>query len=167
MSWLKKLPWLSLILLLITYSLFGWFLSESRVSWTIWITEQGKGMGWLLEEEIVSGMIHLLGVAFVLLITTALTAPITLMTIFVGSGLKSDKRAFISVLAWAFAVVLMICWIDYFARLLVLLCAGLLARLDIQNAGYNDWVAFVILAFISLIGFAFGLFSYILWGHAL
>ncbi|MGK7872035.1 MAG: hypothetical protein AB4426_01580 [Xenococcaceae cyanobacterium] len=166
MSWLKKFPWLSLTLLLLTYSLFGWWLSESNTSLTMWLIEKGRGFGWLLEEEIVSGIIHLLAVALIALISIALTAPITLMTIFFQSSLESDRKAFFSVFVWAFVFVLIICLINYFVRLLVMLAAAILARLELQTAGYNEWQAFAIIVIVCLTGFGFGLLTFTLWGEA-
>jgi hypothetical protein len=47
-------------------------------------------------------------------------------------------------------------WIEVFIRILVLIAAGALARLDLQTAGYSRWQAFGILFSVSLIGFALG-----------
>ncbi len=166
MSRLKKFPWLSLILLLIAYSVFGWIVSQSTQSWAIWLVQQGKGWGWLLEEDIVSGIVYLLGAVSILLLVTALTAPVTLMTFFLGSSLQSDIKGFISLLGWAFAFVLIVCWIEYFVRFLVLLAAAILARLELQKAGYNEWQTFAMLAVVCLSGLGLGLLTFELWGNS-
>jgi hypothetical protein len=63
-------------------------------------------------------------------------------------------------LCWSFAVVLMICWLEYFVRFLVLLCAAMLARLELLEAKYNNWQTFAILAVISGGGFGTGVLMF-------
>jgi hypothetical protein len=63
MSFLKKLPWATLALLLVTYSVFGWLFS-SNFSWNFWLIET----------------------ALVILIALLLTAPLTLLKAFFSRG---------------------------------------------------------------------------------
>ena len=153
----KKSPWLSLSLLLLTYITFGWIFSSSNVSWTIWLIKQGHRFGWFLDKGLVSGIVDLLGAILILLMAIILIAPIKTIRIFFGRWIQSDKKAFISVLAWAFAVVLIFCWLEQFIRFLVLLSSAILARWDLQIAGYNEWQAFGILSVLCLSGFGLGL----------
>lgn len=133
----KKLPWASLLLLVFAYGLFGWLISVSYLSWVIW----------------------LMGVAYILLISLALTAPFGLIKSFYSSWLKSDTRAFISVIVGAFVSVIIITWLEVFIRILVLISASALVRLDLQTAGFTKWQAFSILIIISLAGFCLGLLT--------
>ncbi|MBE9126377.1 hypothetical protein IQ257_16290 [Coleofasciculus sp. LEGE 07092] len=141
MFFVKKLPWTSLLLLLFTNSVFGWLIAASE-----WMSKTDRP--WLF---------WLMGAGYVVLIALALTAPLTLLQTVYGSWIKSDTRAFMSVIIGAFLAVLILCWINVFIRILVLLSAGALARLDLQVAGYKEWQAFVILAVFSLTGFGLGI----------
>jgi hypothetical protein len=134
MLFVKKLPWASLLLLLFTYGVFGWLVSAGEKSWLLW----------------------LMGAVYISLITLALTAPFTTMRSFYGSWLQSDTRAFLSVIVGALFAAIVLAWIEVFIRILVLIAAGALARLDLQTAGYSRWQAFGILVSVSMIGFALG-----------
>jgi hypothetical protein len=165
MSVPKKLPWLSFCLVLLTYGIFGWAIAQSSISWSESIVEQGKTWELIIDDESAYIIIDLLGVGLILLIAIALTAPIALMTIFFGSWLTSETRAWISILAWAFATVFIIRWINYFIQFLVLVCAALLGRLEIQAAGYNNWQTFIILTLICLGGFGGGVLTFMQLGQ--
>lgn len=134
---MKKLPWISLLLLLCTYAVFGWFITASDSSGLLW----------------------LLGAIYTVLINSVLTAPWALLKGFYGSVLKSDSRAFVSVIIGAFVAVIFIHWIEVFIRILLLICAIALARLDLQAAGFNKWQAFWILVIASLLGFGLGILA--------
>jgi hypothetical protein len=136
----KKLPWTSLLLLLCTYGVFGWLITVSDSSGLLW----------------------LMGAAYTLLITSALTAPWALVKGFYASFLQSDSRAFVSVIVGAFVAVIIINWIGVFCRILVLISASALARLDLQTADYSKWQAFWILVVVSLTGLSFGILAKLL-----
>jgi hypothetical protein len=138
MLFVKKLPWASLLLLLFTYGVFGWLISGSNMSWLLW----------------------LMGAVYTLLIALVLAAPFTLIRSFYTSWLKSDTRAFLSVILGAFFAVLILCWINIFVRILVLISAAALVRLDLQTAGYGDWQAFATIAVVSLTGFSLGVITH-------
>jgi hypothetical protein len=133
----KKLPWISLLLLVSTYGVFGWLLTAST----------GLALFWLM------------GATYILIIASAMTAPWALIKGFYAGFLKSDSRAFVSVIIGAFVAVIIIRWIDVFFRILVLISASALARLDLQTAGYGKWQAFGILLLVSLTGFALGVLA--------
>lgn len=135
MLFVKKLPLPSLSLLLFTCGIFGWLISASEISWLLWLP----------------------GAVYLLLITLALAAPFKLIKSFYTSWLKSDVRAFLSIIFGAFFAVIIICWLEVFVRILVLISASALVRLDLQTAGYSKWQAFGILLFASLIGYSAGL----------
>jgi hypothetical protein len=162
MSRTKKFSWLSLCLIVVVYGVFGWIVAQSSVSWSEDLVEQGKAWGLILDDEDATVIIDLLGVALILIIAVGLTAPIALIAIFFGILLRSETKAWFSILAWAFAVVFIIRWIAYFAKFLLLLCAALLGRLELQGAGYNNWQTFIILSLICLGGFGGGVLSFML-----
>ncbi len=148
MLFVKKLPWASLLLLLFTYGLFGWLLAA----------ENRKLNKELLSD--VSLLLWLMGTTYTLLITLALTAPFALIRNFYGSWLKSDTRAFISVIIGSFVAVIILKWIEVFIRIVVLISAAALVRLDLQTAGYRRWQSFGILVVVSLLGFYLGVITY-------
>lgn len=123
----------SLALLLLTYAVFGWLFASC--DWRVWLLEA----------------------SLVLLIALALTAPLISLQTCLTNLLQSDVRAFSSVILGAFGIVVMLCWIELFVRVLVLASAGALVRLDLQAAGYSDIKAFWILAMVSLAGLSVGL----------
>ena len=141
---MKKLPWASLLLLLFTDSVFGWLIAD-------------KGL--LLDSE-KTGLFLLLGAGYVMLIVLALTAPLTLIQTVYASWLKSDTRALLSIIFSAFLAVILIRWIQIFIRILVLLSAGALARLDLQVAGYTALQSFKILTVFSLTGYGLGIIAH-------
>lgn len=145
MLFVKKLPWLSLSLLLLTYAVFGWLLSAFDRSWLLWI----------------------MAAVFILIVAISLIEPLSVIQPFYTAWLKTDTRAFLSVIIGAFIAVVIIRWLTIFLRLLVLYSAAMLARLDLQTAGYSKWQAFGILATVSLVGFGLGLLTHLLFmGHA-
>lgn len=141
MLFVKKLPWITLLILLFTNSVFGWLLSTSDLSTFSWL-------------------VRMMGAGYIVLIALALAAPLTLIQSFFGSWLQSDTKAFISVIVGAFVSVVILCWIEIFVRILVLLSAGALARLDLQTSGYSEWQSFWVLAFFSLTGFGLGIVTH-------
>ncbi|HEY9692077.1 MAG TPA: hypothetical protein V6D15_07720 [Oculatellaceae cyanobacterium] len=132
---MKKLPWASLALLLLTYITFGWLLYAWNLSWRVW----------------------LLTAFFVVVISLALTFPIRSIQIFFAGALKTDTRALIFILALSFFAVALLTWFQTFVRVLVLLSSGLLARLDLHNADFKVIPTFVIMAITSLVGLGLGL----------
>ncbi len=64
-----------------------------------------------------------------------------------------------SVILGAFVAVIIINWIEVFIRILVLISAGALVRLDLQTAGYSNGQAFGIIVSVSLSGFGLGVLA--------
>jgi hypothetical protein len=110
----------------------------------------------LLREDAASAFIQVSEVAIVCVIAIALTAPVALVTVLVGSGLRSDTKALISMLVWSIIIVLIVRWFQYFVHLLVLFCAAILGRLELQRVGYNGWQVAAILFIGCLVGVGLG-----------
>lgn len=163
MSWLTKVPWLSPGLLLLTYSIFGWIVAASTLKWSYGIAERATAWGWILEEDLAQAVLYVLSLLAIATISVILTFPAALLTFFLFSSLRSDFKAMVWMLVWAFAFVVMLRWFEYFTRLLILVCAAILARLDLRAAGYNSWQTFAILMLLCLGGFALGISSYWFW----
>lgn len=133
MPTLKKLPWVSLALLLITYSTLGWQISASNNPWLIWII-------------IVIGA---------LVVAALLSSPSTNFTD--GSGFfKSDTRSFLFLVAGAFLSVIIIWRLHIFAHALVTISSGILFKLDAQKAGLSNRQTFWIMTLVSLAGLGLG-----------
>ena len=138
----NSLSWLSLLILFMTYAVFGWSISQASQSWAQWIVETGETFKFTLEEEVIILSIHLLALAVIVIVSLCLTIPIAVITWAFQRSLGSDLKAFISVFVWSFILVLIICSFNYFADLLVMICAALLVRLDLQKLGCKTWQIF-------------------------
>lgn len=138
----RETPWFALLLLLLTHGLFGWLMPVLETAPWIWIV----------------------GAVSVVLIALALTAPLTLIQNFYRAWLKSDTSAFISTIVGAFIVVVILCWLPAFIRVVALITAGALVRLELQTRGYGRWRSFGIIAISSLTGYSFGLLLHQLVG---
>ncbi len=133
MPTLKKLPWVSLTLLLITYSTLGWVLAAFDYPWLVWV------------------MI----VVVILLLAAFLSSPGTKFRD--NSRLfKLDTRTFFLVVATAFLSVIIIWRLHIFVHALVTISAAILVRLEAQEARLSDRQTFWILAIISLAGLGLG-----------
>jgi len=172
MLFVKKLPWTSLLLLVFTHSVFGWLVSvEAHSVWqhavknhimlgehkstfnSLWI----GGVNPTLWDF--SWWVLLKGIFCILLISLALTAPFKLIKTFYSSWLQSDLRAFISVVVGSFFAVIIIVSLDVFVRILVLIAAAALARIDLRTPSYSEWQAFWLLSVVSLSGYILGIIS--------
>jgi len=131
----KKLPWVSLLILLVTYTIFGWLLTAIHNDpWVIWLA----------------------AAATVLLIAAALTSALPVVKDLVGFTLKSDLRAFTVVTVAAFLTVFIVTWFSEFTHALILMSAESLARLELQTSRFTQWQAFWILSIVSLAGLGLG-----------
>jgi hypothetical protein len=160
MSWLDKMPWLSLLILFITYAVFGWSVSSVADSWVQWILETGKNLDLFLEEKLISNTIHLFALAVIIVISLCLTTLVALITFAFEKSIGSDLKAFLSVFFWSFILVLMFCFLDYFADLLVMISAAILVKLDLQKIGCKTWQTFSIIVFLASLAFGFGVISF-------
>ncbi|NEP56487.1 MAG: hypothetical protein F6K31_05615 [Symploca sp. SIO2G7] len=170
MSFVKKLPWTSLLLLLCTYVVFGWLVSvETHSVWQRTVKNHNpvgahKNILTSLWLEGVNPTLWdvpwwylLKGIVCIVLITLALTDPFQLIKTCYSSWLQSDFRAFISVVVGSLLAVIIIVSLDVFVRILLLIAASTLARLDLQIASYSEWQAFWLLSTVSLIGYSLGI----------
>ncbi len=160
MLWLKKIPWLSLSILILAYGTFGW----TYASWAVKFIDQGKLLYWIVEKDIFTILIYGLGSFWVLIVALAFTAPIALMTISIGSWFNSDARAFMSIILGAMAFALIVQWLDLFSRFFVLLASAILVRIDLRTAGLSMWISLLIIGCFCLLGFGGGIIAFISWG---
>ncbi len=129
-----KLPWLSLLLLLTTYTIFGWIVFNSST----------------LQKAIP------LTITLTLLITSALTSPLKNSRRLITRWFKTDIGTFITITLAAFLGVVLLTWFHIFTSTLILLCAEALARLDLQTCGITESKAFFLLISFAGTGLAIG-----------
>lgn len=130
----KKLPWVSLALLLVTYSTLGWLLSPFYDPWFVWV----------------------MVVVGVLLLAAWLSSPWAKITNTFARLFKSDTRAFFVIVLAAFLSVVIITWFHVFVQALVVVCASTLFKLDAQTARLSQRQTFWLMAILSLIGLGLG-----------
>lgn len=131
---ISKLPWLALSLLLATNITLGGFLSAWHEHWSVWIV-----------------------VALcILLIAAILSCSWSTIRDSFAYLLASDLKAFLGAVLIAFLGVIIAFWLHTFAHFLVIMCAFLLAKIDMQAANFSDWQIFRIISFISLFGLFLG-----------
>ncbi len=158
-AWLKKIPVLSLFLLLLTYSVEGWLYG----SWANIFLEQNNFYASLAEQTRFS-ILYGIAISTILLCVVVATSPISLVALSLDNWLKSDTRAFLSIFLGAFAVTIIVQKVDYFARFLVFLASALLLKLDLQLLGFNRWFCTLVLIILCWLGFTGGILAFYLWG---
>ncbi|MBW4561614.1 MAG: hypothetical protein KME32_10755 [Mojavia pulchra JT2-VF2] len=131
---LKQVPWVSLILLLLSYSTLGWVISETNPRDFVW----------------------LILVLAVLVFIGSLTTPWYKLANFSNVVFKSSLRTFLSSVLLAFLFFVVVAWFRLFLDTLLIISAAILAKIDFQTAGFKQWQAFLILSILSLTGLAFG-----------
>jgi hypothetical protein len=138
MSILKRVPWVSLALVLLSYSTLGWVISEARAPLFVW----------------------LMTVVAILLLIVMLTIPWLKMTYYLDVLFKSNTRSFgVAVLA-AFSFFIMIAWFRVFLDTLLIISATILVRIDFQTAGLKEGLAFWTASIFSLTGLGLGALLY-------
>jgi hypothetical protein len=134
MSFLKRLPWFSICLLLLTYVTIGWIISNAKVHIAIW----------------------LLTAIAAFCLAGSLTTPWTSITNFSLVLFKSHIRSFGVTVIAALLFFLMIAKFRVFLDTLVVLAAAILVRIDFQTAGFGERQAFWLMLLTSWIGLALG-----------
>lgn len=135
MSFWKKIPFLSLTLLFLTYALFGWSVAEATPQLWIW---------------------GIFGIILTILVMV-IVGPVTRFRNIFGIWLQSDATAFLSIMVAAFITVMLVTRLDLLMQWLVLLAPGYLARLELQRAGYQAWPTFFITVIVALVGYSAGI----------
>ncbi|MEY2983411.1 MAG: hypothetical protein RLZZ568_28 [Cyanobacteriota bacterium] len=160
MPWPKSLPLISITLVMITYAAFGWSIAGESVAWADYWDNQLDLLAWDVEEQTILLLIHTLALLVITLATLALTAPITLMTYFVGSWVQSEARSMVYMVLWSFVFVISLRWFNHFTTFFVLLCAAILGRIELRSMGLTPAKTLFLLTLICLTGFAGGAYGY-------
>lgn len=162
-SWLVKTPWLSAIIFLCTYGVFGWSLADKAQSWLIYAREKSESLNIFIEDEILLLFLRISVLIIIILISLSLTTPIALMTFVFEESLSSDLKAFIYILLWSILAVFILCSFDFFSDLLVIISANILLRLDLQKLKLKLWQIIGIIIGFGSLAYTFGalLFDYL------
>jgi hypothetical protein len=131
---LKRLPWISLALVLFSYSTLGWVLSEAQAPWFAWLVVM----------------------VAILLLVGSLTAPWSMMANYSSILFRSNTRTFAVAVFGAFLFFLMLAWFRIFLDTLLIISAAILARIDFQASGFKEGQAFLMTSFFSMAGIALG-----------
>jgi hypothetical protein len=131
----NQLPWASLGILLLAHGLFGLILAN-----------EDDTPIWLLVVSLI----------LIVLVAEGLASPWSMLRAFFFRWLNSDFRAFITVVIGTLLGVFVLTWIHIFIHELVLIAAGILVRLDLQNYNFNKYQDFAIILITSLAGFGMG-----------
>jgi hypothetical protein len=137
MAFLKRLPWLSLILLLLIYTTFGWVLSRSKAQPILWLV---------------------VAIAIVLFIAN-LTIPLSKMADYSVSLFRSNIKSFGVAVLGAFLFFLILARFRLFLDTLVIIAATMLVKIDFQAAGFSQGLAFWITTAFSFAGLALGVLA--------
>jgi hypothetical protein len=134
MSILKKIPWFSLTLILLSYSTLGWIILEEKAPWYV----------------------RLITAVTILLSLILLTNPWLKLDDYSHIFFKSNARTFLVAILAAFLFFLMIAWFRVFLDTLLILSATILAKIDFQAVGLKPALAFGCISFCSLLGLGIG-----------
>jgi hypothetical protein len=106
-------------------------------------------------------------ISLILLINLSFTIMTKPMEAIFTSWLKSDIRALLSVIGWSFGVVVIVRWLPYFLRIFLIVCATLLATLELQEKVQNSWRTFLLISLVSFGNFALGIWLFLKFYHSL
>ncbi|MGB6299807.1 MAG: hypothetical protein WBF90_27020 [Rivularia sp. (in: cyanobacteria)] len=134
LSFLKQLPYGSLSLVLLTYSVFGWILSQERL----------PDYAWLL--IVISLVILIAG------ITTPWSKTVKYVRVLFNTKLKSFGFAVLG----AFLFFLVFAEFRIFLDIMLIISATVLVRLDFQTAGIKETQAFFLTSLFSVTGLMLG-----------
>ncbi|BAY81200.1 hypothetical protein NIES267_06750 [Calothrix parasitica NIES-267] len=135
-SIIKKLPWISLTLVLVTYSVFGWILSQEKLPTFAW----------------------LLIVISILILIAAITTPWSKAVKYVRFLFNTKLKSFGFAVLGAFLFFLIFAEFRIFLDIMLITSTTILVRLDFQAAGLKETQAFLLTSLFSISGLMLGLF---------
>ncbi|NJK37476.1 MAG: hypothetical protein HC835_04560 [Oscillatoriales cyanobacterium RM2_1_1] len=127
---MNPFTWLALFLFTLTYFVVGWYLTDLNLEPHVWVS------------------IAVLIVALAILLTT----PSATLKKPMFQWFQSDVGTFIAVLSGSLTVVIMFTLLQLFITFLMVLASSLLVRMELQNAKWNSWLAFLVLATLPFVG---------------
>ena len=127
-SIIQKLPWVSLTLVFVTYSVFGWILSQENLPEFVW----------------------LLIVISVLILVAAITTPWSKAVKYVRVLFNTKLKSFGFAVLGAFVFFLIFAEFRIFLDITLIISATILVRLDFQLAGAKETQAFLFTSAFSI-----------------
>ncbi len=134
MSTIKRLPWISLILVLVTYSVFGWILSQKNPSTFVWV----------------------LIIISLLFLVAGLTIPWSKTVKYLNILFNTKLKSFLLAVFGAFLFFLVFAEFRIFLDMMLIISATILVRLDFQIAGLREIQAFCFTYVFSIAGLMLG-----------
>lgn len=155
---MKKLPWLSLVILFAAYTTFSWFLIHTLAFVRCLPEEAAQPSRVFIDclSQPTAAWLWGAVVVFTLLQALLLTTWFDRFKTFVGRWLKSDVGYFTLIIMGSISITMALVWLRTFGYILVLISAEILARLELQTAGFNRWQSLFFLTLFSLAGLAAG-----------
>lgn len=127
--------WASILLLLITYIVFGWSLFNLHLQIHLW---------GIIQTSIIS-------------LALFLTVPLENLSKPLNRWFQSNIGAFLSIILGAFLIVVLATWMEILSTIMMALSATILTRMELQTHSTKNWQAFLILCGVSMAGLALGL----------
>lgn len=147
----KRIPLVSLTLLVITHAIFGWqlyaFMGLGLPTHNLFAAHSPTILVWVV--VIIADI----------LLAMALSTPWTGRKKRFISLFKTDTRAFLVAVILAFLCVVIITWLYIFVHILVVIAAGLLVRIDTQTARWSYREIFWLVAIASIVGLGLGILA--------
>lgn len=130
----RKFPWLSASLLLISYAIFSKLIITTSHLWS----------------SIISAAI--LGVFLALMLMSPLTNSEKILI----KWFRSDTIAFMSLLMLAAFASILLNWFKVFVPVIMVLCAEALVRIDLQTAEFGYFSSLAVLIIVTWMGLGLG-----------
>jgi hypothetical protein len=144
----RRYTCISLALLLLTYSVLGWFVGLHQFNWVHPILHPIPQVEWWIS------------VVGTIIVSGFVTAPLARVRQWILEILKVDDWMFMASLGGALLLIFFLIHMDVVIKLIVLTAALLLARFDLVNSRWSGWSAFVLLSLVGVLGLGLGG-----WGH--
>ncbi|MEY2977402.1 MAG: hypothetical protein ACO31I_19880 [Prochlorotrichaceae cyanobacterium] len=142
-------PYFALLLMLLTYALFGWQWFERGQAWNhTWPVSHFRAIFW--------GLIILAN----LFVIGTMTAPLAAVRLWFLRLFQSDTRSFLLAIGFSFIGVVLVVYLSLTLEWMLLGVALMLARLELQDHQFNEWIAFWMLTIVALVGLALGSISH-------
>jgi hypothetical protein len=155
----KRIPWLSLLLLLVAYASFGWFLCHYAFP-LVDSLPQGLSLHEVFDRVLLKPAfpkVVLLGtIGGCILLCLLFMRPLSNFTRLVTHWFKSDTIAFLTIAIFAGLVTVVLYWLQVFLFVITIAAAGALARIDLQTHRFSSFQSFWILSAFSLTGLISG-----------
>ena len=159
-DWFRKIPKVSLLLLIATYGVFGWLYGSWMMRFAIKLQ---LGYQWV-NPITAHSLAYSIGLLCIFSIIIFFTAPISLFTLGMDSWFRIDAKAFLAI---AISIMMFAVVIEHpvaLTRFLILSAAAILFRLDLQTSGCPKTKARIVVIILSSIAFTAGVRLFYAYG---